>query len=153
MSKKGIILILFIFSMLSLGSYSLLSAYYQVKTRGVIYVSFIGIQGYFDAECIIPVNSIDWGTLEPGNNEIQVIYLLNNGTVPEILDLTTENWNPFMASSFLFLSWNYTGTILQPSHVLPIQLSLSVSSDDIAIFEAGLKDFSFTVVIYATETN
>ena len=144
--------LLVVASLFLFGIFGVLKAYYQIQTSGTVNVSFVGIQGYFDSECTVPADLINWGTLETGGSGFKNIYLLNNGTLPVSLDLTVEGWVPVVAQNFLSLSWNYTGTTLPSDGVCLVRLKLSVSSDGLAMFEAGLKSFSFSVVIYATET-
>lgn len=69
---------------------------------------------------------IDWGNLTVLNSGTEIINVENIENTPILLSLNSSNWNPANASNYLTLSWNYTGTILQPSMTVPIELYLEV---------------------------
>jgi hypothetical protein len=66
----------------------------------------IGVGVCWDSSCTSAVSSIDWGALEPGVTKNFTIYVRNEGNVQVMLSMTTSNWNPASASSYITLSWN-----------------------------------------------
>lgn len=87
------------------------------------------------------ITSIDWGTIDVGTNANHNIYVKNNGTIPITLTMITLNWNPSNASTFLTLSWNYTGQTIDPDQTLPLTLNLAVAPET-----SGFIDFSFDIL-------
>lgn len=87
------------------------------------------------------ITTINWGSLNPGGIATYNIIVKNNGTTPINLSMTTKNWNPTNASSFLTLSWNYSGQILDQNEMLPLSLTLNV-----ALETSGFVNFSFDIV-------
>lgn len=106
----------------------------------------IGVEAYVDPECTRPCTSIDWGLVEPGEVRGALIYLKNTNNTAFNMTVKAENWNPPVAENYLTLSWNYTGEILQPGDVIPVQLLLTVSPN-----ATGFDKYSFDIVITATE--
>jgi uncharacterized membrane protein len=72
---------------------------------------------------------------------------LNNGTVPVTLTLSTQDWNPIEASSYMTLSWDYAGAILNSTETMSTTLTLIVGPD-----VSGITEFQFNIIITATET-
>ena len=70
------------------------------------------------------------------------MYIHNSGDDGVTLSLMTENWSPAEASSFLQLSWNYNGSVIESGDVRQITLVLSVSSSI-----TGIDSFIFDIVI------
>jgi len=120
----------------------LLRYYYRITS--VVTIRTIGCK-VVDSEGQ-PIAMIDWGIVDPGSTVSYECFVLNNGTIPITLNLTTENWNPPNASAFITLSWNYTGQLIEPEASLPITFILIVSPDI-----SGITDFSFDSIITAKE--
>lgn len=114
----------------------------RVILRNVGIVKAIGVGVYWDSGCTDPVTSVDWGTVEPGSAEDVMVYIKNEGSAPVTLALETENWNPPSVSTYMSLTWNYTGGITNVGEVVQVTFSLSVS-DTIE----GITSFSFDIVI------
>jgi len=108
-------------------------------------VTTIGIGMYWDNNCIEPVVSVDWGNVEPGLGENISVFVRNEGNVNVTLSLATSNWNPPEAAGLVTLTWNYSGEILEESHVIPVTISLCVSP---AIEEISV--LTFDANVYAT---
>jgi len=106
----------------------------------------IGVGVYWDSGCTNAVSSIDWGSLEPGVTKNFTIYVRNEGNVQLKLSMTTSNWNPASASSYMTLSWNRENYVLAAGSVVSAVLTLSVSS---SISE--ITSFSFDIIIAGTE--
>ena len=102
----------------------------------------VTIEIFHDSGCTNPVSSIDWGTLEPGDTSKTTIYVKNLGDTGVTLYLNTQNWDPSDASQHISLDWNYADTMLEPNESIPVELTLTVSSD-----ATGVTDFSFEIVV------
>lgn len=106
----------------------------------------IGVGVYWDSSCTSAVSSIDWGALEPGVTKNFTIYVRNEGNVQVKLSMTTSNWNPAPASSYIELTWNRVNHVLTAgSNVLAV-LTLSVLSSI-----SGITSFNFDIIIAGTE--
>jgi hypothetical protein len=116
------------------------------KTTMASSVEGVSIGVYWDASCTTVVQSIDWGNLTPSSSKSVDAYIRNEGNTSVCLSLNTTDWTPVGASNYLTLSWNYSNQIIEPMDVIPVILSLSVSSSI-----AGIETFSFNIVISSTE--
>jgi len=110
-------------------------------------LSAVGVGVYWDSSCNNAVLSIDWGALDPGATVDKTIYIKNEGTLAVLLDMTTDNWDPASASSYISLSWNRENYELDPGSVIQAVLTLSVSSS-----VSEITNFSFDIVITGTES-
>jgi hypothetical protein len=68
------------------------------------------------------------------------------GTVPVTLSMTTGNWNPSSASSYITLAWNQENHVLQAGQVANAVLTLTISPS-----ASGIAGFSFDMTITATQ--
>jgi len=107
-------------------------------------VKTIGVGVYWDQTITNPVASINWGTLEPGLNVDRTIYIRNEGNTAATLSMSTSNWSPPNAPSYMTLTWDYAGQTLSVNEVRQVKLTLSVSSSI-----TGITDFSFDITIAA----
>ncbi|MEM1590279.1 MAG: hypothetical protein QW175_07665, partial [Candidatus Bathyarchaeia archaeon] len=105
----------------------------------------IGIQLKDDQGNI--VTYIDWGDLTPNSETDYHAFVVNNGSVPVTLTLTTENWNPLEASNYISLTWDYLGDKINPGQAHPIIFTITVSGNP------SFTSFSFVIVITATEVS
>jgi len=105
-------------------------------------VKAIGVGIYWDSSCTTDVSSIDWGILEPGSSENVTVYIRNEGNSAVNLTMNTSNWNPANASSYIGLSWDYEGQIINVDEVLEVTFTLIVASEI-----QGITSFSFDIVI------
>jgi hypothetical protein len=109
-------------------------------------VSAVGVGVYWDSSCTNMVLSIDWGALEPGASVDKTIYIKNEGSLPVLLGMTTEDWSPASASSYMTLSWTRESYVLNSGSVVQAVLTLSVSSG-----VSEITDFGFDIIISGTE--
>jgi len=109
-------------------------------------VSAVGVGVYWDSSCTNMVLSIDWGALEPGASVDKTIYIKNEGSLPVLLGMATENWSPASASSYMTLSWARESYVLNSGSVVQAVLTLSVSSG-----VSEITDFGFDIIISGTE--
>ena len=105
-------------------------------------VKTINVEVYYDDVCTQVMNSVDWGTLKPGEEVYQTAYIMNPGSSPLNVSMTTSNWAPAEAASYITITWDSEGASIDSDQVLQVILTLSVSD---AI--TGLTDFSFNIVI------
>ena len=105
-------------------------------------VKAIGVGVYWDSSCSNQVTSINWGTVQPGSTKDMNVYIKNEGNAPETLSLETQNWSPAIASTYIGLTWDYNGQVLNVGGVIQVKLTLSVLN---AI--EGVTNFSFDIVI------
>jgi hypothetical protein len=125
---------------------TLLSAYQQIPNVGVVKAVRVGV--YEDAKCSTNVTSINWGILEPGAVTNFTVYIKNEGNTPLILNMTTDDWEPENASIYITLKWNLEGSRINPSDVIPANLTLSISPNI-----EGITNFSFEIFIVGIEAS
>jgi len=101
----------------------------------------IGI--YKDSSCTTALTEIDWGTLQPTQTRTYPAWIRNEGDLPVVLSLQTENWNPPEAQQYMALTWNYAGEI-PVNTIIAIEFQLTVFSNI-----TGVTNFSFDTVITA----
>jgi hypothetical protein len=148
-SKEKIILgvsLALVFGALAAGIFGAVSSLVQTSRTisNVGSVKGIGVGIYWNSACTNSTSSINWGLLDPGSNKTVTVYVRNEGNTLATLSKTTGNWNPSTASSYLSLNWDYTGQTLSLNQVLPIKLTLTVSSTI-----SGITNFSFDITITA----
>lgn len=107
----------------------------------------IGVGIYWNKDCTNTTHSLNWGFMDPNSRNNLTIFIRNEGNSAASLRLTTSNWNPINASSYMPLSWNYSGQIIKPNEVIPIKLTLTVSPTIIDI-----TNFSFETIITTFES-
>ena len=100
------------------------------------------IDFYWDLNCKNVVQSIDWGTLGPGDIENITVFVRNEGENSTMLSLNVSGWNPPNASDYLSIGWNYQGDPIGPGETVPIDLMLYVNQSI-----AGIADFGVNVTI------
>ena len=105
----------------------------------------VGVGIYWNAACTNQTSSISWGLLEPGLTKTIRVYTKNVGNTPVTLSKSTQNWSPTAATSYITLDWSYVNQTLNVNQVLPVNLTLVVSSSI-----SGITDFSFDITITAT---
>lgn len=105
----------------------------------------IGVGVYWDQACTNAVDSINWGTIEPGSTVNKICYIRNEGNSVSTLSLQTSNWNPTEASNYMSLSWDYGGQSMDPDEVVRVTFTLSVSSTI-----QDITSFSFDITISST---
>ncbi|RLI44095.1 hypothetical protein DRO69_08170 [Candidatus Bathyarchaeota archaeon] len=105
-------------------------------------VKAIGVGVYWNSDGTSIVTSINWGILEPGSSANRTCYIKNEGNSASTLSMNTTNWNPSNASDYISLSWDYDGQLVNPDEVIPVVLTLSISSS-----VEGITSFSFDIII------
>jgi hypothetical protein len=115
---------------------------YTARIGGSAQIKTVGVGVYSDAAKTIPVSSIDWGMLDPGQSKTVSVYISNNGNVPLNLTMRTENWQPAAAANYISLAWNDNGSQLPAGSVRQIAFTLSVNASI-----TGIQTFTFDSVI------
>jgi len=88
------------------------------------------------------LTEIDWGVLEPGSSRNVTAYVEDAGTVPCVLSLVTENWEPAVAATYISITWDAEGAELQPGEMRLVVFTLTVSREI-----SGVSNFSCQHVI------
>lgn len=125
---------------------------FHVPSLGTI--KTLGVEAYWDKNLENKTETINWGTIWPGSSKNFTLYLRSISNIETTLNLTTANWNPASISEYMDLSWNYNGTILHPRDIIPVTLTLIVSSSNTFLLEliiSDVKEFSFDIIIGTTE--
>jgi hypothetical protein len=142
-SKSGLIITVLLALLSGLTVSGLLTTSKTLTSSGS--VKAINVEVYWDDLCTQVVNSVDWGTPEPGEVVNQTVYIKNSGSAPLNVNMTTSNWTPVEAVNYITLTWDSEGASIDPDQVLQALLTLTVS-DTIT----GITDFSFNIVIEGT---
>ncbi len=109
-------------------------------------VTGVGVGVYWDSSCTNTTCSLNWGDISPNSKNNLTIYVRNEGNSAVSLRLTTANWTPTNASSYMSLNWNYSGQNLKTNEVIPIKLTLTVSPSI-----SDITDFSLGTIITSVE--
>jgi archaellum component FlaG (FlaF/FlaG flagellin family) len=127
-------------------TYAALSTSQSLSSSGSVTVVATASLGlYSDSACTTPLTSISWGSLTPGGNKTQTLYIKNTGTVSLTLSMATSNWNPTTANGPITVTWNRAGTVLSSGQSTSAIITLVVSS--------GISDITnFNVQISITGT-
>ena len=118
----------------------------QVTLPNLGTVKTTGVGVYWNSSCSNSVTSVNWGTVAPGSTNDVTVYIKNEGNAAETLSSTAENWNPSIASTYMTLTWDYAGQVIDVGEVVQVTLSLTVS-DTIE----GITSFSFDIVIVGSD--
>jgi len=115
---------------------------YQMKIGNTATLKLVGIGVFKDVNFTMPVTTIDWGIIEPGQTKNYSAYILSESNVPLSLNMYTANWNPQNASTFLTLTWDYKAQTIAPHASLPVTFSLAANASI-----HGISTFSFDIWI------
>jgi hypothetical protein len=129
---------------LTLTTAAVLSNNQTVPLTGTINAVNLGV--YTDSACTIPATSLTAGTLNPGASATQTVYVKNTGNVPETLTMTSSNWTPTNANTYLTLSWNRQNTVLTAGTSIQATLTLTAAANT-----GTLTTFSCDVTLTGTQ--
>lgn len=101
-----------------------------------------GLGVYSNQQGTQTLNSIAWGSLEPGQSTTKLVYIKNEGNVPLTISLNTGTWSSTEAQNYLTLTWNYDGQPINPGEIKQVALTLNVDANT-----WGITDFSFNIII------
>jgi len=107
-------------------------------------VKAIGVSLYQNSGCTIPLSSIPWGFIEPGETNNYIMYARNEGdyNIYLTLDIDDDSWIPIEASTYLVLSWDYDNSTIIPDGVAEITLDLYCDPS-----VTGIDTFLFDIII------
>jgi hypothetical protein len=129
---------------LTLTTAAVLSANQTVPLNGAINAVNLGV--YSDSDCTQTATALNVGTLSPGGTATQTVYIKNTGNIPETLTMTTNNWTPTNAPTYLTLTWNLQNTVLNAGATIPATLTLTAASNT-----GSLTTFSCDVTITGSQ--
>ncbi|MGD0644997.1 MAG: hypothetical protein ABSA75_08845 [Candidatus Bathyarchaeia archaeon] len=109
-------------------------------------VSAIGLGVYSNALCTVPLTSISFGSVAPGTQVTQTIYLENTGNIAENLTMAVNSWVPSNAGTYLTLTWSPASSTLAAGAITSATLTLAASSG-----AGALSTFSFNVAFTGTQ--
>jgi len=140
---KTLIIIAILVAMIAVSS-ALMQLTRRIPSTGKIKTVDVGV--YWDPECTQNITLIDWGFVEPAETKNVTIYVKNTSNVNGTLTLDTSNWNPSITASYMSLTWDYNGSLLQENEVRKVVLFLTVASDI-----SEITTFSFDITITFVE--
>jgi hypothetical protein len=116
----------------------------------------IGCEIWADENRTIKLQQVDWGVMSPGDIAAVTFWIQNIGNVNATLSFNVTDWKfatvipnstlPSNASSYLVLSWNYSGAVMKPFETIPVQMQLAVSPQT-----ANISQFNSTINIWIRE--
>jgi len=111
-----------------------------VPSNGTIAGVNLGI--YSDSLCTVTLTTVSWGTITPGTQVTQTIYVKNTGTISENFTMGTNTWVPSNANTYLTLTWSPTLSTLTAGASTSATLTLTASAG-----AGALSTFSCNIVI------
>jgi len=106
----------------------------------------IEIGVFWDITATQKVDSIDWGSLQPGENKTVTIYVKNTGGGPITGSFNTADWVPVLAANYISLKWDFGLTPLEPGRVRETHFTIMVSKDI-----RDVTTFYFTIIVTGTQ--
>ena len=122
-----------------------------LQTKVLVYaqtIKGIGVGIYWDQACLNQTLSLNWGTIGAGTSKNLTVYIRNEGNSAISMSLSTSDWTPPSASSYISLNWNYTNQRLKTNEVIPTELTLTVSPTI-----DGITNFNHIITITAIGIN
>jgi hypothetical protein len=116
----------------------------SLPSQGTIKAVNLGV--YWDNACTNTTTAVNWGMMAPGSANNVTLYVRNDGNVAVKLNMTTQGWNPTNTPSYVTLTWNREGQVLNPKTVTTATLTLSVSAS-----VSGITNFSFNIIMTGVE--
>jgi hypothetical protein len=118
---------------------------YTIHNTGTIVT--VGLAAFWDPAGAQLCTSIDWGTMQPGGMKGVTLYLKNTQALNITLSMNTSSWQPPEVQQYFTLAWNYSGALLVPAQMVPVQFTLSLSP-----LVQNSTNFSFNINLNATQT-
>jgi hypothetical protein len=133
-------------SLLTVVSLSYIFYSYTIPSTGTI--KAIGVQVFSGSDLTNPLESIDWGFVDPGSTHTRSAWVLNNGNFELTLSMIKSDWLPTETPTYITLTWDAEGKKLLAGNNVQVILTLTVSSAPTII-----RAFSFTATIVGTATS
>jgi hypothetical protein len=102
------------------------------------------VNAYWDAGCTQVVTSIEWGNVYPDMTSNKTVYLKNWGANPVNVSMTTSNWIPSNAETYLTVTWNREHEIIVAGLALEATFTIYV---DPSIVGTEIATFSHDITI------
>ena len=125
-------------------TYALLSAQGKIGSSGRIVVIGVKVTAVGSNA---DLQSIEWGDLSAGSTTTRQISVVNNGTIPVTLSMSVDDWVPLIAQQYLTITWNASGTVLQPGASQTVTITINVNP-----YITGVNTFTNTIYIIATQS-
>lgn len=122
----------------------LLSTTYQIQSEGFVEAS-VGIAVYEDEALTKPLSVIKWDIVAVGSSHLRYFWIKNTGNTKVKLTMTTKDWSPAGAQSYITFSWSLENEVLAVGQKAQGHFNLQVASNAVG------GNFSFTIVITGTE--
>ena len=142
--KFAVIAIAIVGMFLTATTAAVLSTNQTVPLNGAITAINLGV--YSDSGCTQAVTALNVGNLNPGGTATQTVYIKNTGNIAETLTMTTANWSPTNAPTYLTLSWNRQNTVLSAGSSIQATLTLTAAANT-----GSLTTFSCDVTLTGTQ--
>lgn len=91
-------------------------------------VKTIGVEVYWDQNLENKTETINWDEVWVGSSKNVKVYIRSISNYQIILNLHATDWNPTDVSDYMNLSWDYNGTLLNPSETIQVTLTMSIPS-------------------------
>ncbi len=122
---------------------ALVQAQVTVTSTGTI--KAVGLNFYSDSQATQPLTTINWGMAAPGDTVNRQAYMKSTSNVPCTVAMSTKEWNPTEAGTYLTCTWDSSGQI-QPNEVIKVTFTLAISPNT-----NTFRSYSFSIVVVATE--
>ena len=167
-SSKRTILLITITTVVTLIISSIIAIWFSKVTHLSVpslgTIKTLGVEVYWDKNLENETKEVYWGTIYPGDSiDVGPLYVRSISNLETTLDLDTVNWT-FLDSdnntvvgpmnSYMNLTWDYDGDVVQPNGTVQVTLTLSASSssDFIRYLVANdVTNFSFDIFISTSE--
>ena len=144
-AQKMFIIVLTIFAFsLAASTLAVLTVNQNIDSSGTVTTS-PNIHVYSNSACTNNMTTVTWGSITAGGSTTQTIYVKNTGTGTLTLGLSSTNWSPAQASTYITVSWDKQGTQLSAGQSTQATITITVSSSITSI-----TDFSNTISITGT---
>jgi hypothetical protein len=148
--KKIVFAALAIAAIMTIASvFAFLTSTKTIPSSGTISSYRVGV--YTNESCTTQVPSITFNQINPGGTDAQTVWIRNDAASSKMtLSMTTSDWSSTNATyDVVTLTFNQTGTVLNPGAKVPANLTLT--ADDDAETRDGLS-FTMKINIIGTET-
>lgn len=144
MERRKLFVPIFVFTVLT----TIYVAEFLVHRISVLNVSAVEtaehIGVYWDENCSVSVDSIDWGILSSGEARKVVVYVRNEGNESFVLTLINANWNPEKAFDYMRFALSCGETRMGIGEVVDVTPSLIAYP-----YVTGVTNFSFDIIFEA----
>lgn len=101
---------------------------------------------YWDITGLEPCTNISWGDFEPGDSKTMTVYVRNEGASTFTSNITTENWGPWNAQNYIYLSWSFGEEPLKVGRIRTTDFTLLVDEDI-----EDITNFGFDIIVSIQE--